>query len=107
MLIIGAYPNLSLAKDAVVVVTNIDNTELSLSKQEVRILFNTKVVGLTEARIQSYWAQMRFSGRKKPPKQLDDEKIVLLFLSRNKGAVAYMSANQPIQAVLTVVYASK
>ncbi|MGK0371797.1 MAG: hypothetical protein ACJAW1_002040, partial [Glaciecola sp.] len=39
--------------------------------------------------------------------QLDDEKIVLLFLSRNKGAVAYMSANQPIQAVLTVAYASK
>jgi len=32
-----------------------------------RSMFNTRVIGLAEARIQSYWAQMRFTGRLRPP----------------------------------------
>jgi ABC-type phosphate transport system substrate-binding protein len=115
------------ARQAVVVVANIDS-EITLSKQEIRnlfmggnvnydltavelppendlrILFNTKVVGLTEARIQSYWAQMRFSGRKTPPKQLDDIATVVEYLNKNKGAIAYLPADTELSKDLKVVY---
>ncbi len=130
-IIFCACANLAYANNSIVVVANINQTNLTLSKQEVRnlfmggsvgydltaidlpqsneirILFNTKVVGLTEARIQSYWAQMRFSGRKKAPKQLDDTATVISFLQRNRGAVAYLPANEPIPTELTVVYTSE
>jgi len=112
------------------VVGNVDS-EVQLSKQEVRnlflggnvgenflavelppshrtrVLFNTKVVGLTEARIQSYWAQMRFSGRKKPPKQLDSEASVMEYLVNNKGAIAYVSADAPLPEGIKVLYLSE
>jgi hypothetical protein len=115
------------ARQEVVVVANIDY-DVELSKQEIRnvfmggtinydltaielppnnslrILFNTKVVGLTEARIQSYWAQMRFSGRKKQPKQLQNTNSVIEYLLNNKGAIAYLPANSNIPSELTVVY---
>ncbi|GAC21788.1 hypothetical protein GARC_4851 [Paraglaciecola arctica BSs20135] len=45
-------------------------------ESQTRVLFNTKMVGLTESRIQSCWAQMRFSGRKKPPTELTNETLV-------------------------------
>ncbi|MFC4698862.1 hypothetical protein ACFO4O_01635 [Glaciecola siphonariae] len=117
----------ALARESVLVVANVDD-ELSLSKQEVRnlfmggtvdydltaielppenevrILFNTKVVGLTEARIQSYWAQMRFAGRKKPPQQLDSVESVVSFLRDNKGAIAYVPAGTDVPPDLKVVY---
>lgn len=55
-----------------------------------RIQFNTRVIGLTESRIQSYWAQMRFSGRKQAPIELVDEEDVVNFVSSNYGAIAYL-----------------
>lgn len=70
---------------------------------QARILFNTKVVGLTEARIQSYWAQMRFSGRKKQPKQISNESQIIEYLKNNKGAIAYVSGNFTIPSELTVL----
>ncbi len=73
------------------------------SDNKARILFNTKVVGLTEARIQSYWAQMRFSGRKKQPKQIDDERKVIEYLKNNKGAIAYLPAGSDIPEELTIL----
>lgn len=73
--------------ERVLVVANTDDSDLQLTRLEVRnlfmggdsslnaialtpdnmtrVLFNTKVIGLTESRIQAYWAQMRFSGRKR------------------------------------------
>lgn len=118
------------ADDAIMVVANTKQVELSLSKQEVRnlflggsvgytlnavalpprhrtrVLFNTKVIGLTEARIQSYWAQMRFSGRKKPPLQLDSTNEVIQFLVQNEGAIAYLPADVDVPEELSVVYVS-
>lgn len=43
-----------------------------------RMLFNTRIIGLTEARIQAYWAKMRFSGRKQPPGEFWNEAAALL-----------------------------
>ncbi|REL28774.1 hypothetical protein DXX93_02190 [Thalassotalea euphylliae] len=72
----------------------------------IRVLFNTKVVGLTEARIQSYWAQMRFSGRNRPPRELSDVEAVLRFIQQHKNTVAYLPAGIEIPQELTVIYRS-
>tara|TARA_R110002167_G_scaffold93085_3_gene249686 strand:- start:1698 stop:2126 length:429 start_codon:yes stop_codon:yes gene_type:complete len=76
-------------------------------KNQTRVLFNTKIVGLTESRIQSYWAQMRFTGRKREPKEIDNESSVLEYLKNNEGAVGYLPAGISIPANLTVIYTIK
>lgn len=68
-----------------------------------RIQFNTKVIGLTESRIQSYWAQMRFSGRKEAPIELSDEEKVIEYVLANKGAIAYLPAQTKLPDHLQVV----
>jgi hypothetical protein len=109
------------------VVANIDS-EVTLSRQEVKSLFlgggvqhkltpialdtkntarlnfNTHVLGLTESRIQSYWAQMRFSGKSKPPKEFETEALLLSYLQSNSGSVAYISSSTEVPEGLTVVY---
>ncbi len=71
-----------------------------------RVIFNTKVIGLTESRIQSYWAQMRFSGRKKPPVKLADETKLLDYLQATPNAVGYVSADTSIPEGLKVIFRS-
>lgn len=71
---------------------------------EARLIFNTKIVGLTESRIQSYWAQMRFSGRKKPPKEFASVDSVLAFVKNNKDTVAYVPSGTEIPEGLTIIY---
>ncbi len=112
----------------VVVVANVDNKDIRLDKRAVRNLFmgnaievllepitlppetltravfNTKVIGLTESRIQSYWSQMRFSGRSKPPKEMQDVEDLLAYISTHKGTVAFFPADVDIPDHLTVVY---
>ncbi|MDU0353508.1 hypothetical protein RS130_05820 [Paraglaciecola aquimarina] len=122
--------NSATGADGIVVVANIKNKTMQLTRQEVRnlfmggaipyqlkaialpannrtrVFFNTKVVGLTESRVQSYWAQMRFTGRKKPPKEIKSEKLLLGYLIDNEGAVGYLPASTPLPASLSVLYTS-
>lgn len=123
-----SYARDSYARDSIIVVANIQNKPMELSRQEIRnlfmgssldypltaialppqnqtrVLFNTRVVGLTEARIQSYWAQMRFTGRKKPPKELSNEKLVLAYLKNNEGFVGYLPSDTDIPNELTILF---
>lgn len=71
---------------------------------KARYTFNTRVVGLTESRIQSYWAQMRFSGRKKAPREFDSIESLLTYLKNNKETVAYFPSDTEIPDGLTIVY---
>lgn len=113
--------------DSIAVVANSEDVSVELSVQEIRnlfmggvvsydlvavalpsgsqtrVIFNTKVVGLTESRIQSYWAQMRFSGRKKQPIELSNEEMVLEYLKSHPGSIAYFPADMELPAGLTVV----
>lgn len=131
IIISSFFCDISYARDSIVVVANIQNKSMQLSRQEIRnlfmgsvlpypltaialpqknhtrVLFNTRVVGLTEARIQSYWAQMKFTGRKKPPKELSSEKLVLAYLKNNEGFVGYLSSDADIPSELTVLYEIK
>ena len=114
----------------VLVVANLENRDLQLSQREVRslfmgrgsdaglkvifltpdnltrVLFNTKVMGLAESRIQAYWAQMRFSGRKRPPREFEDEAAALRYVLANEGAVGYFSQDTLLPEGLTVLYRS-
>ncbi len=127
---IGSSVSVAESRD-VVVVANVENKDIRLDKREVRNLFmgntidvmlepvslppetltravfNTKVIGLTEARIQSYWSQMRFSGRSKPPKEMQDVENLLAYISTHKGTVAFFPADVPIPDHLTVVYQTR
>ena len=113
--------------DALLVITHEENV-VSLNKQQIRnifmgnggrmgltpvalentnrarTLFNTKVVGLTESRIQSYWAQMRFSGRMKPPAELESEAQVIDYVKNNKDAIAYITAEDVLPDGVKVLY---
>ena len=110
------------------VVANISEHGLSLTKQQVkslfmgsslgydftvatlppsslvRVTFNTQIIGLTEDRIQSFWAQMRFTGRKTPPKQIDTLESLLEYVISTPGAVTYLPANVAIPDSLQVLY---
>lgn len=116
------------AKSDILVIANTNDQSLKLSRQEIRnlfmggalpydltavalppenqtrVLFNTKVVGLTEARIQSYWAQMRFTGRKIPPKELENEQLLIEYLLSHQGTVAYLSSDIELPPKLTILY---
>lgn len=131
ILILSLSSAVSYAENGLVVVANTSKKKLTLTKIQVknlfmggaikyeltpitlppqniaRILFNTKVVGLTEPRIQSYWAQMRFSGRKTQPKQIETEHLIIEYLMLNRGAIAYLPADTVIPEGLSIVYSTK
>ena len=132
LLIIVGFISLSgsicFANNAITVVANTQDRGMLLSRHEVRnlfmgtrlgynfiaitlppenqtrVIFNTKVIGLTESRIQSYWAQMRFTGRKKIPREVASEQLMLEYLQNNKGAVGYLPASLTLPDDLTVIY---
>lgn len=120
----GAYASVN---NKVVLVANIDSN-LKLSKQEIQNLFmggfvshelipvaiesgnplrtdfNLTVIGLTESRVQSYWAQMKFTGRKKQPITFENQALALSYVVQNENTVTYVSADQEIPDNLVVIY---
>ena len=114
----------------IVVVANVGNTAVKLNKIDIRNLFmgnasdvvlepvslppqtlaravfNTKIIGLTESRIQSYWSQMRFSGRSRPPREVAMVDELISYVSSHKDTVAFVPANAVIPPHLTVVYST-
>ena len=118
------------AQEQVVVLGNVDDPQMRLQRSEVRnlfmgnlapegltpvvlppahparVVFNTRVVGLTESRVQSYWAQMRFTGRAREPRELRDIPQLLAYLQETPGAVGYVPAGEEIPEGLRVIYRS-
>ena len=119
-------------KDEVIVVTHVQSRDLSLQQikkiylgmgtskggsnnnlittlphqNRTRTLFNVKIIGLTEARIRSFWAQMRFSGRGKPPVELENPEMVIEYVLKNNGSIGYLPYNTVIPAQLKVIYST-
>lgn len=71
---------------------------------EIRSVFNTKIIGLTESRIQSYWAQMRFSGKNKPPREYTTTKALISQLVKTENSIAYLPSDAVIPDNLVVLY---
>ncbi|MCY0965169.1 hypothetical protein [Parathalassolituus penaei] len=71
---------------------------------KARAGFNTRVIGMAEARIQSYWAQMKFTGRKTPPAEFRSEAELIEFVQKTPGSIGYVSASTKLPDNLQVVY---
>ena len=73
-----------------------------------RVIFNTKVLGLTESRIQSYWAQMRFSGgRARPPREVSSAEDAIALIEANPNMITYLPAETVLPATVKVIYNSE
>lgn len=70
----------------------------------LRVTFNTKVIGLTESRIQAYWAQLKFTGRGKPPKEMKSIEEIVSHLKKTPYVAAYFPADRKIPTGLEVIF---
>jgi len=117
-------------RDKIIVVAHTEESGLTLSQDQVRnlfmgasvgrtlhpavlppnnrtrSLFNTKVVGMSESRVQSYWAQMKFTGRRSSPLQVSNEADMLRYLSNTPDSVGYLTADTEIPGELTIIYST-
>ena len=71
---------------------------------KTRIIFNSTVIGLTESRINSYWIQMKFSGKAEPPLEFDNTKDVIQQLNTKTRAIAYLPQGIDIPKSLHIIY---
>jgi hypothetical protein len=71
---------------------------------KVRSIFNARIIGLTESRIQAYWAQRRFTGRSSPPMEFESIEALMQFLETNSGYLAYLPDSVSLPETLEVVY---
>jgi hypothetical protein len=52
----------------------------------------SKVYGTNPSGMQKYWLSLVFQGRGKPPVFFNSEEEIILYISQNKGAVAFVTA---------------
>lgn len=85
--------------------SNTFDTPLMLSTpNDVRQTFNAKVIGLSEARLQSYIAQMRFGGRALPLEEIDNIEDMLNYVRENPGSLGYVPENTELPDELKVIF---
>jgi ABC-type phosphate transport system substrate-binding protein len=68
-----------------------------------RASFSTELLGKTVANVKALWAQMIFSGKALPPKQVATDDDVKRLVAANKGAIGYIKAasvDDSVKAVL-------
>ena len=84
-----------------------DVTPIALSPGEMaRSIFNIRVIGLTESRIQAYWAQMRFSGRQQRPETADSIYELILMIESSTNTIGYLPEGTPLPEKIKVIYRS-
>lgn len=121
----------ALSSERLVVVTHAKYSDLRLTREQVRNvfmgasigrelkpvalppdhrirkLFNIKVVGLSDSRIRSYWAQMKFTGRRSPPEEVNSTDAMINYLQQHPGSIGYMTAEAELPDSLVIVYTSR
>ncbi|MCE0494795.1 hypothetical protein [Vibrio salinus] len=122
---VGLILSLSMSQSAcaadIYVITNVSSQIDHLSRNEVRqiflggtlsrkfkpvnlsvgnsarTLFNTQILGLTEGRVQAYWAQLLFSGKsERRPKEFNTEKDVIGYIISHDNTIGYITAKQSL-----------
>jgi len=64
-------------------------------ESETRQAFSEAVHGRKVASIKSYWQRQIFAGKAVPPIERDNQAEVLVFVSRNPSAIAYVAPSAP------------
>lgn len=120
----------TLASNQIIIVANVDDQTLNLTREQVRnlfmgasigrnlepvalpphnhtrSLFNAKVIGMAEQRIQSYWAQMKFTGRLSQPREVPSEQEMVKYITQHKGSIGYLTADTEIPQGLRVLFST-
>jgi len=81
-----------------IIVKPIDQANTSSLKE----LFYTKLVGKSLARINAYWARLKFTGRSKPPKSFSNSEAVQKFIQNNISGIAYLERDSIISNIKVV-----
>lgn len=63
---------------------------LELSNTDLKAQFYEKVAGKNLRQLNSYWTTLIFTGKGKPPKNVDKAEALLNELSENPSAIAYV-----------------
>lgn len=61
----------------------------------IRERFFEELTGKSISDIDAYWARLRYSGRASPPKVIEDLNKILIEVSINKHAIAYVKGQDP------------
>lgn len=69
-----------------------------------RSAFNIRVMGLTESRIQSYWAQVKFTGKRTPPTQVETYSEMLTLIDEHNGAIGIALSKEVDLTKYQVIY---
>ena len=71
---------------------------------KTRVIFNSTVIGLTESRINSYWIQMKFSGKAEPPIEFDNTQDIIQQLKSQTRSIAYLPLGIEIPKTLHIIH---
>ncbi len=69
-----------------------------------RTKFESKVLKKSASQIKAYWSKRVFSGKGKPPKEVENDAAVLAFVASNAGAIGYIdsaSVNDTVKVIKT------
>lgn len=64
----------------------------SKSSTSARTDFEKNVLNKSASQLKAYWSKRVFSGKGKPPTELDNDAAVLAFVAANPGAIGYVDA---------------
>ena len=72
------------------------------ASSDVRRKFSKDVLQRSVAAVRTYWQQIVFSGRGIPPPELAGDAEIVSYVSRNAGAVGYVSAAAALDGVKVI-----
>ena len=67
-----------------------------------RIRFSDEILERTVGAVESYWQQQIYSGRGVPPVKVRTDREVVEYVSKNPGAIGYVSVSADLSGVKTV-----
>lgn len=87
--------------------TNFDNGRAALpinaaKGSATREVFNTAVIGRSDAQVNAYWSKLLFTGKGTPPKELGSDQDIIATVSANEDAIGYIDAAAVTSAVKVV-----
>ncbi len=65
--------------------------------------FYSIIVGKELSEINSYWARLKFSGQRSPPRQVDSDEAVIQLISKTTGGIGYIDKTKADKRVRVVL----
>jgi hypothetical protein len=71
----------------------------------IRNQFYQKLVNRNATQIKAHWARLIFTGRGKPPLEMDDSEEIIIFIARSEQGIGYISSadvDDNVKVLLTI-----